>query len=68
MKISKIKILFIMIFLIALVFSGSYYAYMKKYQMAMLVPSYDENSLEYPSKKVWFDASEWSCIQSVALL
>ncbi|MBC8954047.1 hypothetical protein [Xenorhabdus sp. PB62.4] len=33
--------------------------HMQKYQMAVLVPSYDENSSEYPNKKVWFDASEW---------
>ncbi|CDM88586.1 hypothetical protein [Xenorhabdus bovienii] len=33
--------------------------HMQKYKMAILMPSYDENSSEYPSKKVWFDASEW---------
>ncbi|MDR0218920.1 MAG: hypothetical protein LBI71_08575 [Enterobacteriaceae bacterium] len=33
--------------------------YTQKYQMAVLVPSYDESSSEYPNKKVWFDASEW---------
>ncbi|WP_038237567.1 hypothetical protein [Xenorhabdus szentirmaii] len=33
--------------------------YMKKYQMYVRVASYDENSAEFPSKRIWFDASEW---------
>ncbi|MDE9539598.1 hypothetical protein [Xenorhabdus bovienii] len=31
----------------------------QKYQMAVNVSVYDESSLDFPSKKVWFDASEW---------
>ncbi|MDE9488135.1 hypothetical protein [Xenorhabdus bovienii] len=27
--------------------------------MAVLVPPYDENFSEFPSKRIWFDASEW---------
>jgi hypothetical protein len=32
---------------------------MQKYQMYVRVTSYDINSSEFPSKKIWFDASEW---------
>ncbi|MBD2781609.1 hypothetical protein [Xenorhabdus szentirmaii] len=48
-----IPIVFILFFL------GAYYMNMQKYQMYVRVTSYDENSPEFPSKKVWFDASEW---------
>ncbi|MDE9488136.1 hypothetical protein [Xenorhabdus bovienii] len=51
-------VIFILITLISII-SGAYYIHMQKYQMAVLVPSYDENSSEFPNKKVWFDASEW---------
>ncbi|MDE9563544.1 hypothetical protein KKI93_05555 [Xenorhabdus bovienii] len=45
--------------LLILFLLGVYYMYMQKYQMYVRVTSYDENSSEFPSKKVWFDASEW---------
>jgi hypothetical protein len=32
---------------------------MQKYQMAVNVSVYDEKSIDFPSKKVVFDASEW---------
>ncbi|MDC9596868.1 hypothetical protein [Xenorhabdus anantnagensis] len=31
----------------------------QKYQMAVNVSVYDENSIDFPSKKVWLDASMW---------
>ncbi|WP_281083852.1 hypothetical protein [Klebsiella quasivariicola] len=33
--------------------------YQKQYQMAVLVTPDSENDPEWPSKKKWFDASEW---------
>ncbi|MCC8367581.1 hypothetical protein J8V57_15115 [Xenorhabdus sp. PB61.4] len=33
--------------------------HMQKYQMAVNVSVYDENSIDFPSKKVVFDASKW---------
>ncbi len=48
-----------MAFLIVPSLSVSYFMYMQKYQMAILVPAYGEEPSEYPNKKVWFDASEW---------
>ncbi|MDX8001121.1 hypothetical protein FE394_18500 [Xenorhabdus sp. Reich] len=54
-RIIKISLLIAFI----LFFLGGYYMYMQKYQMYIRVTSYDENSSEFPSKKVWFDASEW---------
>ncbi|WP_052189596.1 MULTISPECIES: hypothetical protein [Xenorhabdus] len=52
-----VKIAILTIF--TLFFSGAYYMYMQKFQMYIRVTSYDVNSSEFPSKKVWFDASEW---------
>ncbi|KLU14788.1 hypothetical protein AFK69_11755 [Xenorhabdus sp. GDc328] len=41
------------------VLSGAYYMHTQKYQMAVNVSVYDENSIDFPSKKVWLDASMW---------
>ncbi|WP_099138892.1 hypothetical protein [Xenorhabdus szentirmaii] len=61
MRVCKQK-LFIIIFILMVlisVLSGAYYMYMQKYQMAVNVSVYDENSIDFPSKKIWFDASKW---------
>lgn len=61
MSLLKQKIITIVSIVIVLIlFSlGGYHMYIQKYQMYVRVTSYDENSSEFPSKKVWFDASEW---------
>ncbi|WP_187654854.1 hypothetical protein [Xenorhabdus sp. PB62.4] len=53
--ITRISIVIVLILLSL----GGYHMYIQKYQMYVRVTSYDESSPEFPSKKNWFDASEW---------
>jgi hypothetical protein len=38
---------------------GAYYRYTQQYQMAVFVTPDSQDDPEWPSKRKWFDASEW---------
>lgn len=53
------KFTLLILTIIAIFFSGGMYMYHEEYKMAVFIMPENENDIEWPNKKKWFDAHQW---------